>query len=61
LKIQGLGLLAALALAGFARANPPPAGLSPLGIATREIVPGLAFVLSDLEGNPVELWTPPSP
>ena len=149
MKIRILGLLAALALAGATRAEPPPAGLAPLGIAgsgwsvlnidaardwyidklgmkllstyrrdgkpfeyimgyagspntavlallasptrpaganvmsriilkvpdakalaahlakqgivTREVVPGVAYVLSDPEGNPIELYTPPSP
>lgn len=37
------------------------AHLARQGIATREVVPGVAYFLSDPEGNPVELYTPPAP
>ncbi len=37
------------------------AHLARQGIATREVVPNVAYFLSDPEGNPIELYTPPSP
>ena len=36
------------------------AHLAKQGIATREVVPGVAYFLSDPEGNPIELYTPPT-
>ena len=36
------------------------AHLAKQGIMTSEVVPGVAYFLSDPEGNPVELYTPPS-
>jgi catechol 2,3-dioxygenase-like lactoylglutathione lyase family enzyme len=29
------------------------------GVAAREVIPGVAYFLTDPEGNPVELYTPP--
>lgn len=36
------------------------AHLAKQGIATREVVPGVAYFLADPEGNPIELYTPPA-
>lgn len=36
------------------------AHLARQGISTREVVPGVAYFLSDPEGNPIELYTPPT-
>jgi catechol 2,3-dioxygenase-like lactoylglutathione lyase family enzyme len=31
------------------------------GVPTREVIPNTAYFLTDPEGNPVELYTPPAP
>lgn len=36
------------------------AHLTRQGITTREVVPGVAYFLADPEGNPIELYTPPT-
>lgn len=37
------------------------AHLAKQGVPTREVVPGVAYFVSDPEGNAVELYTPPAP
>ena len=36
------------------------AHLAKEGVASREVVPGVAYFIADPEGNPVELYTPPA-
>ena len=31
------------------------------GVPMREVVPGVAYFITDPEGNPIELYTPPKP
>lgn len=35
--------------------------LAARGVATREVVPGVAYFITDPEGNAIELYTPPKP
>ena len=35
------------------------AHLATVGVPSREVVPGVAYFITDPEGNPVELYTPP--
>lgn len=37
------------------------AWLNTQGVASREAVPGVAYFVTDPEGNPIELYTPPAP
>ena len=37
------------------------AHLATVGVPSREVVPGVAYFISDPERNPVELYTPPKP